>query len=192
MSAWIQTYGGRKFHPLDPRPGDVRITDVAHALSNLCRFTGHSRYFYSVAEHSVRASWHVPAEDAMWALLHDASEAYVNDLARPVKRSPGLAFYREAERRLQGVICVAFGLPLEEPMSVRIADLRMLMTERRDLMATPPEPWAETDEPYPERIGRPWQPHAARAEFRARFDELLRNGLGFKLPAATAQADGHP
>lgn len=189
---WIQTYGGRKFHPFDPRPEDVRIADIAHALSNLCRFTGHCRFFYSVAEHSVRASWHVPIEDAMWALLHDASEAYLNDLSRPVKRHNGLAFYREQERRLQNVICAAFGLALEEPSSVRIADSRMLMTERRDLMLPPPGPWVENDEPYAERIGRPWAPHVAKAEFRDRFEELFRIGIGFNKPAAAVEQPAAP
>lgn len=192
MSNWIQTMTGKKFTPFDPRPEDITIIDIAHALSNLCRFTGHCRFFYSVAEHSVRVSWHVPREDAMWGLLHDASEAYLHDLPRPIKRHAGLAFYREQERRLQGVICATFGLAIEEPQSVGIADSRMLMTERRDLMTRAPEPWAETDEPYAERIRRPWLPRDAHREFRDRYDELVRLG-GFNPPmAAVAQPDGHP
>ncbi len=78
---WIQVRSGRKFHPLDPRPEDVDINDIAHALSNLCRFTGHCTDFYSVAQHSVIASQIVPPASALAALLHDASEAYMGDIS---------------------------------------------------------------------------------------------------------------
>src|SRR5271165_7548492 len=83
---WIQTYTGRVMYPLDPRPEEINIIDIAHALSNLCRFTGHVRTFYSVAEHSVRVSQHCDPKDALWGLLHDASEAYLADMSRPMKR----------------------------------------------------------------------------------------------------------
>ena len=74
---WIQTYLGIQFWPLDPRPEEVMLFDIAHSLSNMCRFTGHCREFYSVAQHSVIVSQNVPREDAAWGLLHDASEAYM-------------------------------------------------------------------------------------------------------------------
>ncbi|MFN9113590.1 MAG: phosphohydrolase, partial [Bacteroidota bacterium] len=73
MTQWIQTFSGIAFWPLDPKPEHVRIADIAHALSMKCRYNGHTRKFYSVAEHSVLVSRHVPEEDALWALLHDAS-----------------------------------------------------------------------------------------------------------------------
>lgn len=62
---WIETYTGRKFYLLHPRPEDVDITDIAHALSNQCRYTGHTRMFYSIAEHSYHVSYHVPETDAL-------------------------------------------------------------------------------------------------------------------------------
>jgi 5'-deoxynucleotidase YfbR-like HD superfamily hydrolase len=100
---WIQTFTGRQFWPLDPRPEDIELLDIAHALANKCRYTGHTRSFYSVAQHSVLVSEIVPAADAHWGLLHDASEAYLPDVARPVKRE--LAGFQEIENRLMG--CVA-------------------------------------------------------------------------------------
>ena len=83
---WIQTMSGVIFYPLDPRPEEIRIEDIAHALSHQCRFAGHCREFYSVAEHSVRVSRELPQEFMLWGLLHDASEAYLVDLPRPIKR----------------------------------------------------------------------------------------------------------
>ena len=74
---WIQTYTGRQFWPLDPRIEDIDIHDIAHALSHQCRYSGHCLRFYSVAEHSVLLSHHVAGEHMLWALLHDAWEAYL-------------------------------------------------------------------------------------------------------------------
>lgn len=136
-TSWIMSYTGRKFWPLDPRAEDIDIVDIAHALSNICRFTGHVRTFYSVAEHCVLASRHVPPEHALAALLHDASEAYLCDIARPVKYQPTMAFYREAETRLEHVICDRFGVDIYDP-HVRKIDDRMLVTERILLMAEGP------------------------------------------------------
>ena len=79
---WMQTHSGIQFWPLDPRPEDILIEDIAHALSNQCRFAGHCCFHYSVAQHSVLVSENVPAQDAMWGLLHDAGEAYLVDLPR--------------------------------------------------------------------------------------------------------------
>lgn len=103
---WIQTYSGRAFYPLAPYPQDVCIEDIAHALSQLCRFGGHCRRFYSVAEHSVLLSRVVVPEFQLWALLHDASEAYLVDVPRPIKKQ--LPAYVEAERRVMAAICARF------------------------------------------------------------------------------------
>src|SRR5258708_302056 len=84
---WMQTYTGRAYWPADPRAEDVCIEDIAHALSLLCRYTGHCKRFYSVAEHSILISQVVPPEYAFFGLMHDAQEAYINDLARPIKPS---------------------------------------------------------------------------------------------------------
>lgn len=135
MSAdWINTFTGRKFYPLDPRVEDIHIEDIAHALSLQCRFTGHVQYFYSVAQHSVHVAEHVSAKDRLWALLHDAPEAYLIDLARPVKHAPALAGYRRAEVALMKAICRRFGLSPKMPAPVKEADNRMLITEAHSLM----------------------------------------------------------
>jgi hypothetical protein len=136
---WIQTYSGLKMYPLDPRPEEICIEDIAHALSNICRFTGHCSQFYSVAQHSVYVSTHVSDANALWGLLHDASEAYLCDIARPVKHSAELMGYRIAEKRLQSVIAVKFGLSPEQPDEIDVADKLLLVTEARDLGLLTPE-----------------------------------------------------
>ncbi len=132
---WILTYTGVEFWPIDPRPEDVCIEDIAHALSMQCRYAGHTSQFYSVAEHCVRVTTLVPPEDQLWALLHDASEAYLVDLPRPIKRYTEIGkHYRVAEDALMRVICDRFGLPHEEPPSVKRADQAMLCVEARALL----------------------------------------------------------
>ncbi len=139
---WITTYSGHPFFPLDPKPVDVRIADIAHALAHLCRFAGHTRRFYSVAQHSVIVSRCVAPELALWALLHDASEAYLCDITSPVKRSSSLSGYRDIERPVQAAICQAFNLPIDEPPLVKAADRLVLHTEQRDLMSMP-DGWSQ-------------------------------------------------
>ena len=106
---WMQTYTGVRFYPMDPRPEELDIRDIAHALSLICRYGGHVDRFYSVAEHCVLMSQCVPEEHALWALLHDASEAYVGDMVRPLKRQ--LPEYEAAEGRVIAAIVERVGLP---------------------------------------------------------------------------------
>jgi hypothetical protein len=167
--SWIQTYSGRHFDPTHPDTEQLCIEDIAHALSLLCRFNGHSREFYSVAEHSVRVSYIVPAEHALWGLLHDAGEAYLSDVPRPVKE--WLPQFNEVEDRLLQVIVEHFGLSWPMPASVKVADDTMLVTEFRDLMATIPDGWEERHPPHPDPVV-PVPPHEAKALFLARFREL--------------------
>jgi len=138
----ITTYSGNLFWPLDPQPQDVTIEDVAHALSMLCRFTGHIARYYSVAEHCINVSRMVPRESALAGLLHDASEAYVADVSTPVKHSPDFAAYRQIEGRLLTVIFERFGLQPEVPEAVHIADRAIVLTEAAALFQTPPT-WTE-------------------------------------------------
>src|ERR1051325_4550411 len=118
---WMQTFSGRRFYPLSPRSDELDPADIAHALSLLCRFAGHVERFYSVAEHCVHLSYAVPPEDALAALLHDATEAYVVDVPRPLKRS--LPEYQEIEFGVWAVIVERFGLlSVTLPDSVKWAD----------------------------------------------------------------------
>ena len=166
---WIQTYTGKQFFPGDPRRSDIDIVDIAHALSQQCRFNGHCLRFYSVAEHSVRVSLALPTDLALWGLLHDAAEAYVADLPRPVKaRFPA---FRDLEDRLLRRVVEKFGLPWPMPKAVHEADTILLATEARDLMAPPPAPWNLGAEPLVEVI-EPWSQENAKAAFLAKFEEL--------------------
>lgn len=171
---WMQTASGRRFWPLDPRADEIDIGDIAHALSNQCRFAGHCHEFYSVAQHSVLvARWleeHAPPY-ALHGLLHDAAEAYLVDLPRPVKRQPEMEPYRNAEHAIERVIAERFGLVWPWPEIVKRADDVLLATEARDLMARPVNAWAPMPAPWGNRI-EPWIPTMARAKFLASFQRL--------------------
>lgn len=172
---WIQTFTGKQFWPLDPKPEDIDIVDIAHALSNQCRFAGHCKKFYSVAEHCVRVSWELPRKAKLWGLLHDASEAYLVDLPRPIKRGTRLGVeYKEMEEVLMDVICIKFGITSIEPPEVRKADNILLMTEARDLLGEPPSPWNETAKPLSIEI-IPWDNSKAKIMYLKEFSELCQN-----------------
>jgi hypothetical protein len=147
---WMQTYTGRVFYPLDPHPEAVCIADIAHALAQQCRYAGHSLFHYSVAQHSVLVSTHVPREHAVWGLMHDAAEAYLVDLPRPVKHS--VVGYDAAEERVLEAVAERFGLSLPMPDAVRIADNQALATEQRDVMRSCGRPWSLTEEPWSESV----------------------------------------
>lgn len=169
---WINTYRGAKFWPCDPDPEEIDIHDVAHALSLQCRFTGHVKWFYSVAEHSVRVAEKCPPEDRLWGLLHDAAEAYLVDLARPVKHQPAMWAYRDAEYKLMSAVCTRFQLHPEQPASVTEADHRMLVTEASCLMNHHPD-WLR-DWPYQpyEEVIHPMNPFEAERRFLGLFETL--------------------
>lgn len=166
---WMQTYTGRAFWPLDPRPEEVEIADIAHALSHQCRYAGHCRQFYSVAEHSYLLSRRVAPEHALWALLHDAAEAYLVDLPRPVKRN--VVGYAEAEAAVMAAICARFGLPSEMPAEVHEADGRILHDEAAQNMARPPMPWNLPGLPLGLTL-QLWSPLRAEAAFLNRYYQL--------------------
>lgn len=169
---WIATYSGKKFYPLDPRPEDIDVNDIIHALSNLSRFGGHCTQFYSVGQHCVLVSLMCPPEDALWGLLHDASEAYLSDVPSPLKKCPEFEFYRQAEARLMAVICDVFKLDHSEPPTVKLVDKRILATEARDMTMTEGRGWATEAEPYDFHI-KAWTPEYARARFVSRLHELM-------------------
>lgn len=165
---WLQTFTGIQFWPLDPRPEEVSLYDIAHALAMSCRYNGHCSRFYSIAEHSVLISKSVSPENALAGLLHDAAEAYLGDMARPLKRF--VPDYGIAEKRVEEAIFTRFGLE-GVPAEVHEADWRILVDERDQLMGTPPAPWSVPEEGLGVRINC-WSPEQARAEFLVRFSEL--------------------
>lgn len=174
----ILTHTGRYVSPVDLKHDDVAIEDIAHALSNQCRFSGHVRRFYSVAEHSLHvAELCVSTPFELWALLHDASEAYLVDLPRPLKYHGQFGeAYRAIEADVQRTILQAFGIRmLAMPKPVHRADIVMLATERRDLMPQVGE-WAllEGVEPTRLRVVSPMQPAEAERAFLLTFERLTR------------------
>jgi hypothetical protein len=171
--AWIQTFSGKRFTPTNPVIDDIVIEDIAHALSMQCRFSGHSSEFYSVAQHSVLVSYICDEADALWGLMHDASEAYLVDVPRPLKQSGKFGAYMEFEANMQKAICQKFNLPLEEPASVKKADARLLATEAKDLMTPIRSDWVQAYEPLPFKI-ESLPPQEAKVLFMKRFVELIK------------------
>jgi len=146
---WMQTQSGRRFYPLDPKVDEVDLLDIAHALSMLCRYNGHVDRFYSVAEHSVILADYFAdrgeMELALWALIHDAAEAYIGDMIRPLKRSFHMVQFRIIEDRVLSVIAERVGLQFDManglPQEVRDADYRILFDEKAQLIRAAREPW---------------------------------------------------
>lgn len=186
---WMQVRSGRQFWPLDARADEVDIGDIAHSLAMQCRYAGHCLRFYSVAEHSVLlARWvarmGATADVMLWALLHDASEAYLVDVPRPVK--PFLAGYKDSERRVMAAVCERFGLPPEMPAIVHEADTRIIGDERAN-MAQCVEPWASTGEPLGIRLEY-WIPEQAEREFLATYHAIEN----MRRAARSAANDNYP
>lgn len=167
----ITTLTGRHFDFINPQADTICIEDIAVALSNICRFTGHVPEFYSVAQHSVRVSYLVPVEFALEGLLHDATEAYCSDINSPLKAL--LPDYQAIEGRVDAVIRAKFGLPPAMSPEVKHADLVMLGTERRDLGLDDGTPWPCLEGiKLDHLLVTPMSPQAARVTFLNRWNQL--------------------
>lgn len=169
----IRTHTGW-FYPFTPRADEVDIRDIAHALAMICRFGGHVRSYYSVAQHSVLVSCHVPQKYAIAALLHDAAEAYVGDMVSPIKRQ--LPAYKKLEAGVERVVMERFELgDFDQDMigmsHVKEADLVALITEQRDLWAGPARERSKEVWPWARRIA-PLGWRAAKYLFLSRWQEL--------------------
>ena len=133
---YLQTVSGRFVNPFDPDPEQLDPADIARALANICRFGGHCRPFYSVAQHSVIVSELVEQrggdlEDVFAALMHDAAEAYLGDMPHPIKHRSELgAAFKAAEEHLEQAIRERFGIKDGVP-EIKRADRALLATERR-------------------------------------------------------------
>ena len=161
---FITTFLGGKFHYLNPLPEEIDIVTIAHALSLTCRFGGHVREFYSVAQHSIHVAELVPPELKLSALLHDAHEAYLHDVPRPIKQD--MKGYKEIADNIQRAIDKKFNL-VTSP-EIRRADNIMLITEARDLLVNT-DGWAGLGvEPIKDTI-YPWTPSDAEMSFMGYF-----------------------
>lgn len=175
MSNYITTFSGGKFYfdvSVEDMAAQIWIEDIAHHLSMLCRFTGAARRFYSVAEHSLLLSTQVPLELAFCGLLHDATETYCNDIAKPLKRL--LPDYNELEERVWQAVALRYGIPATMPEWIKIADMAMLKYEVGALM--PKGTLEELNLPgQPANIiGLPlWPPEKAERMFLRRYNELV-------------------
>lgn len=174
--AWIHTFSGRRYDLRKPNPEVLTVRDVAHSLSLINRYTGHTRVAYSDAQHSVLAAYYSPAPLQAMALFHDGHECVTNDVASPVKVVLG-DVWREFEELHECPFRRRFGLPEVFPLAVKEVDVRLLATEERDLL----EPGEGTEEwradvadmaarlgvsciPFREAI-RPWSAPEAEAAF---------------------------
>jgi hypothetical protein len=174
---YLQTVSGRWVNPFDPDPDQIHIGDIARALANLCRFGGHSRVFYSVAQHCVIVSEHVEqrvaaAEDSLAALMHDATEAYLGDLPHPIKHRSDLGeAFRAAEDHLEEAIRDRFRLKADVAEIKRV-DRALLAAERRAFSAETWH-WPELEGVEPLDVAlTAWPPDEAARAFERRYAEL--------------------
>lgn len=168
---WIQTYSGLSFDLENPDPNTVDIKDIAHALSLICRFTGHVKHHYSVAQHSVLVSRQLPQRLRFQGLMHDAHEAYVGDVSAPLKRCRGMEGYRAIENKAWIVVATKFMLPHKLDPSVKEADLRMCVTEKK-MLGKASKPWDLQVKPYKINI-IPWPAENAEQIFLDTFRRLV-------------------
>jgi len=172
--AWAQTFTGKQFWPLDPRPDEVNLIDIAHSLAQQPRFNGHSLKFYSIAQHSVLVSKIVHPSQALPALFHDASEAYTGDIISPSKKFLPPEF-KQIEIKIENVIFKKFNIDPEtvDHKDIKKADKIILVTEMRDVMEKPTQKWDEDGvfEPLAEKI-IPLSPEDAEKLFLERYEEL--------------------
>jgi hypothetical protein len=183
---WIQTFTGIQFYPLDPREEDVELDDIAHSLSMIPRYNGHTKKFYSVAEHSILLSNAVAPQHALWALFHDAAEAYLIDVTKPVKSFlfANIHYHGETssncevvpiktvENRILRVIADKVGLTWPPDDMVNQADQRIVVDEKNQAYANNIG-WDHTRGIRPLNIKLHfWSPEEAKKQFLARWAEI--------------------
>jgi len=175
---WMQTFSGRQFWPMDPKPEDVCILDIANSLGKICRYNGHCKKFYSVAEHSYYVSKYVEPQNALWGLLHDASEAYMCDLIRPLKNEPFARSFRLFENKIIEVIAEAFELGSKMiPYEVKLVDNAILADELEKNNAAPPAPWEGIENTKLNIDFEFWSPEEAPQKFLNRFFEIYKGEM---------------
>jgi uncharacterized protein len=178
--AYIVTYTGCKFNLLEPDSRDIDVVDIAHALAMQCRWTGHTKHHYSIAQHAYYCSFIGPDNEAFHRLNHDDSEAYIGDMSRPLKHytEAGDA-YRRVEWPIQNLIYESYGMSIVEPISVKLADEGMLYAEQQQLL--PPLAF-ETSNVFKKSLPagiqiEEWTPKFAEKMWMDRFLELYKGRI---------------
>lgn len=178
MADTIQVNGRGVYYDFDrPELHDWKVYEIASALSKICRFTGNTSHFYSVAQHSVYVSRLVPWEYRMEGLMHDAHESVMGDVSSPLKRK--LPEYKVLEKAAEASLASQFGLCWPYPEDVKIADLRMLVTEKKAFMPVTPQDgqhWPDTFRYAPFRIG-PMEHEKAKEFFMMEY-LAIKQGAG--------------
>lgn len=186
MSAWTQSYAGNVVTPMSLKEDQVAFADIGHALSQKTRFNGHLREFYSVAQHCVLGAGQIAGPYALAFLLHEVGEVMLPDVPSPIKgfltvdigtpERPCSIGWGDLEARHADVIFKMLGLssirPLIDSKEVHEMDLRMLATEKRDLMGPEPQPWNLPVEPLEMKILTCWKPADAERYFNEAFYKL--------------------
>ena len=170
--AYVSTFLGNRFYLARPRIDDVAIEDIAHGLAYQCRFNGQTSAFYSVAQHSLMVVSLVPESLQFQALLHDAAEAYLGDMVKPLKML--FPEFSVLEARVMEIIGQRFAIDLTRlDPAIKRADMIALATEKRDLMPYSTEPWSylEGIDALPD-IVEPMGPQAAKETFLEAFHRL--------------------
>jgi hypothetical protein len=167
----ILTHTGLTFNLLHPTAEMICIEDIAYALAHICRFGGHTNHFYSVAQHSVLVSHIVPKHLALEGLLHDAAEAYVGDMVKPLKNL--LPAYSDIEINIERVIFEKFGFSIPLDPLVKVSDIILLNSERRDVMPSTQGMWDKLNgvDSLPDTIVA-WSSSSAKDAFLDRFKLL--------------------
>jgi 5'-deoxynucleotidase YfbR-like HD superfamily hydrolase len=184
MSPWIQTNSAVKFFPFEPQPEDIRLEDVAHALSRLCRFTGHVEHFYPVSAHCVAVLTVVSSltddlNTRKWALLHDTAEAFIGDMSAPIKSHPSMEPFRRLEAKVMEAVATRFGLEGPEPELVKKVDtiicrleaealFKTVHTDFPDFRTVDPAIAAKMDRQLTVHDFQHWNSHTAELEFLRR------------------------
>lgn len=170
--SWVITLSGNRFSILKPEPDAIEIEDIACALARQARFNGHTKFFYSVGQHSCLGAEVSPTKDiALHMLFHDATEAYIGDLVSPVKAL--LPDFEVIESRIHWAISKKFNLEFPLPKVVKQIDRRLLATEVRDLITKDLSSWnIKPDEPFDFPI-IPWPPEVTEARFLELANKLL-------------------
>lgn len=173
---WVQVHSGRRYYLFDPRPEEIDIEDIAHGLAHICRYNGHTIQHYSVAEHSVLVARRIPStitDVRLAALLHDAAEAYLGDVTRPLKMC--LPNYKLLEAVANKAISAHFGLhdDLLTTLIVKRADEEVFSSEASQVMSGGAKGWELPVRPAPFDIKvNFWPPEVAKTVFLRMYREV--------------------